>query len=220
MSWIYWVLIAVGITAAKRFIDLMKKGLTPKSVKLIEEISGWKKAHIVKRTRQKQKVTCYLSDNGNVFPLGVYESQVKDIVEQAEKVVKIFEERIALRKQLPAELRKDPMLDRIEGSFITAMEQYLSELKMFQFDRIDDIAYSSERLVHIELLLENASSLMQHYGDYMLSLSQSAASDIDTEREMIEAAVSGMEQAVAVVRDDIPLPDDNENKQTMQSGQL
>ena len=128
MSWIYWVLIAVGITAAKRFIDLMKKGLTPKSVKLIEEISGWKKAHIVKRTRQKQKVTCYLSDNGNVFPLGVYESQVKDIVEQAEKVVKIFEERIALRKQLPAELRKDPMLDRIEGSFITAMEQYLSEL--------------------------------------------------------------------------------------------
>ena len=205
MNWIFWVLIAVGITVVKRVTVWAKKGLTPKSVKLLEEISGWKKAHIVKRTRQKQKVTCYLSDNGNVFPLGVYESQVKDIAEQAEQVAKIYEERVALRKQLPADLRKDSMLDRIEGSFLTAMEQYLSELKMFQFDRIDDIAYSSERLVHIELLLENASSLMQHYGDYMLSLSQAAASDIDTEREMIEAAVSGMEQAVAEARDDIPL---------------
>ena len=219
MNWIFWVLIAVGITVVKRVTVWAKKGLTPKSVKLLEEISGWKKAHIVKRTRQKQKVTCYLSDNGNVFPLGVYESQVKDIAEQAEQVAKIYEERVALRKQLPADLRKDSMLDRIEGSFLTAMEQYLSELKMFQFDRIDDIAYSSERLVHIELLLENASSLMQHYGDYMLSLSQAAASDIDTEREMIEAAVSGMGQAVAEARDDIPLPDDAKN-QTMQSGQF
>ena len=219
MNWIFWVLIAVGITVVKRVTVWAKKGLTPKSVKLLEEIGGWKKAHIVKRTRQKQKVTCYLSDNGNVFPLGVYESQVKDIAEQAEQVAKIYEERVALRKQLPADLRKDSMLDRIEGSFLTAMEQYLSELKMFQFDRIDDIAYSSERLVHIELLLENASSLMQHYGDYMLSLSQAAASDIDTEREMIEAAVSGMEQAVAEARDDIPLPDDAKN-QTMQSGQF
>ena len=47
---------------------------------------------------------------------------------------------------------------------------------------------------------------MQHYGDYMLSLTQSAASDPDTEREMIEAAVAGMETAVAEVRDDIAAP--------------
>ena len=206
MGWLWWVVIAVAITVVKNLIDLIKKGMTPKTARMLEEIAGWKKAHIVRRTRQKQKVTCYLSDNGNVFPLGVYESQVREIAEHAESTVKIFEERTALRKQLPADLRKDPMFDRIEGSFLSAMEQYLTELKMFQFDRIDDISYSSERLVHIEMLLENAASLMQHYGDYMLSLTQSAASDLDTEREMIEAAVAGMETAVAEVRDDIAAP--------------
>ena len=206
MGWLWWVVIAVAITVVKNLIDLIKKGMTPKTARMLEEIAGWKKAHIVRRTRQKQKVTCYLSDNGNVFPLGVYESQVREIAERAESTVKIFEERTTLRKQLPADLRKDPMFDRIEGSFLSAMEQYLTELKMFQFDRIDDISYSSERLVHIEILLENAASLMQHYGDYMLSLTQSAASDLDTEREMIEAAVAGMETAVAEVRDDIAAP--------------
>lgn len=206
MGWLWWVVIAVAITVVKNLIDLIKKGMTPKTARMLEEIAEWKKKHIVRKSRQKQKMTCYLSDNGNVFPLGVYESQVKAIAEHAESTVKIFAERTALRKQLPADLRKDPMFDRIEGSFLSAMEQYLTELKMFQFDRIDDISYSSERLVHIEILLENAAALMQHYGDYMLSLTQAAASDIDSEREMIEAAVAGMETAVAEVRDDIAAP--------------
>ena len=42
----------------------------------------------------------------------------------------------------------------------------------------------------------------------MLSLTQAAAADTETERETIETAVQSMALAVAQMRDDIPLPEE------------
>lgn len=229
MDWIIWVIIALVIAAVKSIVPMVKNKLTPKEIKVYSELLEWRKNHLKSRKRK----LCYVSDTENAFPLGQYETRIKNLCMNAEQLVKIYQERLQSRRGLPAALRKDPMLDRIESSFFSAIEQYYQEMRMFQFDRLSDAEYTESRLSHLETLLDNASTLMQHFGDYMLSLTQAAASDSDVERELIEAAVQGMEHAVAEVRDDIdlpapsaPLPEpvpepaaDEPQQMTMQSGE-
>ena len=202
MGWIFWVIVAAVITALKVVVPMVKSKLTPKELKVYSEILEWKQTHLYSRKRK----LCYVSDTGNAFVLGKYEARIKNICTDAEQLVKSCQERLLARRSLSKALRKDPMLDRIQTSFFSAMEQYHQEMMMFQFDRLDDAEYTESRLTHLETLLSNANTLMQHFGDYMLSLSQAAAADSEAERELIEAAVQGMEQAVAAVRDDIEMP--------------
>ena len=189
-------------------IPWIKEKTMPKQDRVLRDVSEWKNKHLIRRTVSKKRVWAYQSDTGNVFMLGDRENKIKTLAERSAKLCKVCLERQQTRRNLPKELRKDPMLDRIEESFYSAMEQYLNEMNMFQYDRIEEKEYSSPTLSHIETLLENAAELMQHYGDYMLSLTQAAASDTAAERETIENAVQSMAIAVAEARDDIPLPEE------------
>lgn len=206
MRWIFWVLIVLVVVFINNFIPWVRRKTMGKDNRTLLEISEWQEKHLVRRTQQKKRIWCYQSDTGNVFRLGDREAKIKAVTDKAEKLVKIFEERRQSRRSLAKDLRTDPLLDQIEDSFAAAMTQYLTELNMFQYDRIADRDYTDGVLSHIELLLENAEGLTRHYGDYLLALTQSAATDIDSEREMIANAVQGMTHAVAEAREDIPLP--------------
>lgn len=207
MGWLFWVLVALLIIFINKFVPWVRRTAMGKDNRVLLDISEWQEKHLVRRTQSKKRVWCYQSDTGNVFRLGDRESEIKKLTDRAEKTVKIFEERRRSRAQLDKELRKDPLLDQIEESFFSAMTQYLTEVNMFQYDRVGDKAYTDSVLAHIAALLQNAEGLIRHYGDYMLALTQAAAADTETERDMIANAVQSMTQAVAEARDDIPLPE-------------
>ncbi len=77
---------------------------------------------------------------------------------------------------------------------------------MFQYDRISEPGYGSDILLRARFLLENAEGLVQHYGDYMLALTRSAAMDTKSDKERIEAAVRGTQTVVAQTRDALAFP--------------
>ena len=192
MRWIFWVLIVLVVVFINNFIPWVRRKTMGKDNRTLLEISEWQEKHLVRRTQQKKRIWCYQSDTGNVFRLGDREAKIKAVTDKAEKLVKIFEERRQSRRSLAKDLRTDPLLDQIEDSFAAAMTQYLTELNMFQYDRIADRDYTD--------------GVLSHIGDYLLALTQSAATDIDSEREMIANAVQGMTHAVAEAREDISLP--------------
>ena len=206
MGWVFWVFVVLLIVFFNKFIPWVKRGTMGKDNRALLDIAEWQEKHLVRRTQSKKRIWCYQSDTGNVFRLGDRESEVKKITDWAERLVKIFEERRQSRRQLSKELRRDPLLDQIEESFLSAMVQYLSEVNMFQYDRISDKTYTETTFSHIKTLLEHAEVLTRHYGDYMLALMQSAAADTEAEREVIANAVQSMTLAVAQAREDIPIP--------------
>ena len=206
-GWAIWGVIALLVICLNKIIPWIREKTRPKDQRLLRDITEWKQQHLTRRTVSKKRVWAYRSGTGNIFLLGDRDNKIKTLSDRAVKLCKVFQERQRTRKSLQKELRKDPMISRIEESFLSVMEQYLTEMNMFQYDRIEDREYSRPALSHIELLLENAAELMQHYGDYMLSLTQAAAADTETERETIETAVQSMALAVAQTRDDIPLPE-------------
>lgn len=206
MGWYFWVLVVLLITFFNKFIPWVKRGTMGKESRALLDIAEWQEKHLVRKTQSKKRIWCYQSDTGNVFKLGDRESEFKKITDWAERLVKVFEERRQSRRQLDKELRRDPLLDQIEESFLSAMVQYLSEVNMFQYDRIADKAYTDTTFSHIQTLLAHAEGLTRHYGDYMLALMQSAAADTESEREVIANAVQSMTLAVAQAREDIPIP--------------
>ncbi len=194
------------VFAKKKLIPWCKKHLLPKRMRLLREVTDWNSEHLCYQQKDGIPMRCYRSDSGNVFALGSRADEIYALAARAAMLVQMFRERRISRRAMPRLLRKDPLLSQIEDGFLSALDQYLSEMRMFQYDRISEPGYGSDILLRARFLLENAEGLVQHYGDYMLALTRSAAMDTKSDKERIEAAVRGMQTAVAQTRDDLAFP--------------
>ena len=166
------------------------------TVLIVKGVIPWCKRHLVTHTPAGLPNLCYRSDSGNYYPLCDRGTTVMGLAERASGLVRVFRERRLSRRSMPRALRGDSLFTLIESSFYAAVEQYLNEMQMLQYDRLGEEGYGADILARAAFLLDNAEGLTQQYGDYMLALTRSAAMDTQAERERIEAAVRGMEAAV------------------------
>lgn len=190
----------------KKLLPWCKKHLLPKRMRLLRDLTEWNSEHLCCQQKNGVQVRCFRSDSGNTFALGSRADEIYALAAKAAMLVQMFRERRLSRRAMPRLLRKDPLLDQIEDGFLSALDQYLCEMRMFQYDRVSDPGYGTDILLRARFLLENAEGLVQHYGDYMLALTRSAAMDTKGDRERIEAAVRGMQTAVAQTRNDVSFP--------------
>ena len=200
-----YILIFVAVCVIPGIVKWIRLKCLPKDEQTVVQIPEWQDKHFVKLSGRGNKgKLAYRASDSAQFDLGVYSSQIAAMKKQAEKLVAAFQERKRSRKSMDKSIRKDDMADQIQHVFLASMCQYFTELKLFQFDRINDDAYCRQQIMRLQELIGQSEELLRHYGDYLAALAKSGSVDTAAEREWIAAAVQGMQSAVSDVQNGFP----------------
>jgi len=200
-----FILIFILICVVPGIVKWIRLKMLPKEEQTVVCIPQWQEKHFVKDSQKgKRSKLVYKASDEVKFDLGAYASSIGAMTKQAEKLVTAFQERKRSRKTLDKQFRSDPMLDKIQHTFLITMGQYISELQLFQFDRMSDDAYCRKQITRLQELLGSSEELLRHYGDYLTSLAKSATTDTTAEREWIATNVQSMEATVNAVQNGVP----------------